>query len=127
MEKDNRPKGEQEQPLQVEITYASLGRSIEFVFPDADAAKAGALKAMRAIHLDEGIRTDIEGADLSRGRGRVGWDYYGFYALKTDLDFEQLEDRRWSLNVSKVFSEGSSLRGEVEKAVGEPSVVSGFN
>lgn len=124
MEKDNRPKGEQERPLQAEITYASLNRSIEFVFPSADAAKAGALNAMRAIHLDEGIRADINGVDLSRGRGRVGWDYYGFYALKTDLDFEQLEDERWSLDVSKVFSEGSSLRGEVEKAVGEPSVVS---
>lgn len=125
MEKDNRPKGEQEQSLQAEITYASLGRSIEFVFSTSEAAKAGALKAMRAIHLDEGIRSDIEGVDLSRGRGRVGWDYYGFYALKTDLDFEQLEDGRWTLDVSKVFSEGSSLRGEVEKAVGEPSLVSG--
>jgi len=125
MEKDNRPQDEQEQHLQAEITYVSLGRSIEFVFPSADDAKAGALKAMRAIHLDGGIRSDIEGADLSRGRGRVGWDYYGFYTLNTDLDFEQLEDGRWTLNVSKVFSEGNFLRGEVEKAVGEPSLVSG--
>lgn len=123
--REPKPGSEQEQPLQPEIKYAALDRSIEFIFPTAEAAKAGALKAMRAIHLDEGIRTDIAGVDLSRGRGRVGWDYYSFYALKTDLDFEQLEDGRWLLDVSKVYSEGSSLRGEVEKTVGEPSLVSG--
>lgn len=117
--------GEQAQPLQAEISYASLDRSIEFVFPNAEAAKAGALKAMGAIHLDEGIRVGIEGVDLSRGRGRVGWDYYQFYALKTDLDFEQLKDSRWTLGVNKVYSEGSSLRGEVEKAVGESSLIAG--
>jgi len=124
MEKDQKPRNEQGQALRPEITYASLGRSIEFVFPTADMAKAGALKAMSAIHLDEGIRADIEKVDLTRGRGRAGWDYYGFYALKTNLDFEQLKDGRWSLDISKVFSEGSSLREEVEKTVGEPSVVS---
>jgi len=124
MEKDQKPRSEQGQLLRPEITYASLGRSIEFVFPTADMTKAGALKAMSVIHLDEGIKTDIEKVDLARGRGRVGWDYYGFYTLKTDLDFEQLKDGRWALDVSKVFSEGSSLRGEVEKAVGEPSIIS---
>ncbi len=71
MEKDIRPQGEQKQPLKAEVTYASLDRSIKFVFPTDEAAKVGALKAMKAIHLDEGIRTDIEGKDLSRGRGRL--------------------------------------------------------
>lgn len=125
MEKGQNHHEEQGQTLKPEITYASLDRSIEFVFPSVDATKDGALKAMSAILLDDGIKADIEKVDLSKGRGRVGWDYYGFYALKTNLDFKQLEDARWTLNVSKVYSEGSSLRSNVEKAVGEPSLVSG--
>lgn len=129
MEKDRRPRSEHTQPLMADITHASLGRSIEFVFPSADAAKTGALKAMRAIHLDDGILSDIRGVDLSTGKGQVGWDYYyddhGMYALKTGLNFKELKDGRWVLDIDKKHSEETSFREEVEKAVGEPSVVSG--
>ncbi len=100
--------------LQAKITYAALDRTIKFAYPSPAAAKVGALKAMSAIHIDDGIRSDVQKLDLSSGKGQVHWDYYGFMALKTGIYFDQIEDGRMVVGIDKAYSEGSSLRTEVE-------------
>ena len=123
MLKDQEPKS---QPLEVKVGHASLGRGIDFIATDLQHAKEIARKSMAAImgQPNPGIEREIENLEVREGRGKLDWDYYGVHVLKTGLDFDELSDGRWTVGINKAFSEGSSLRRELEKVVGEPSIVS---
>lgn len=118
-----RRSGEYDQLLQPQITNASLNRTIGFIFPTEEAAKAGAIKVMSVIHLDREMQTAIQNVDLTRRKGNIGWDYHGI-PLKTYLDFEQLQDGNWALEIDKFNSEETNLRSRFEDALGEHSVAS---